>query len=263
MLERIRKFIASSYWAKWRSDNANHTIDRIEDFDDSEYFDSERYFPLYHLNLAASLFSKGEEFDCASIFHSSSALALSLLIKLNTKLTDEEKGKLRRLNFKTLIMKCREKGLLDEEHGTLAEDIRNIRNCYVHFENMMAYFNQLQRYLKDREGILRTYESEEERRIVETILNSQSADMISVPDITWCGNTGTVSFLEIRHASFGRRLIKILAETFKKDLEAKKVKRAYQGFEGLFLTTADASYCLNNTANILTHIGILPAEKVP
>jgi hypothetical protein len=261
MSERIRKFIISSYWARWRSENASHTIDQIEELDDSEYFDPERYFPLYHLELAASLFSKGEEFDYASIFHSSSALALGLIIKLNTNLTDEEKRKIKPLKFKALIKKCTEKGLLDKEHYGLAEDIRNIRNCYVHFENMMAYFNQLQRSLKDKEAILKTYTTEEERRIVEMILNSQSADTIPVPNITWCADTGTVSFLETRHARFGRGLILILAQTFKKDSEAKKVKRAYQGFEGLLLTTADASYCLNNTAKVLTHIGILPSEK--
>jgi hypothetical protein len=261
MSERIRRFIISKSWARWRSDNANHTIDRIEELDDSEYFDPEKYFPLYHLELAASLFSKGVEFDYASIFHSSSALALGLIIKLNTNLTDEEKRKIKRLSFKILIDKCRDKGLLDKQHYELAEDIRNIRNCYVHFENMMAYFNKLQRYLKDREGILRAYKTEEERRIVEIILNSQSADTIPIPDITWCANNTTVSFLETRHASFARGLIQILAQAFKKDSEAKKVKRAYQGFEGLSLTTADASYCLNNTANVLTYIGILPAAK--
>jgi len=262
MPERIRGFIISSYWAKWRSKNANHTIDRIEELNDSEYFDPERYFPLSHLNLAASLFGKGEEFDYASIFHSSSALALGLLIKLNKKLTAEEKEKIKRLDFKTLIKKCRNKDLLDEEHYRLAEDIRNIRNCYVHFENMMAYFNKLQGYLKDREGVLKTYKTKEERKIVEIILNSQLAETISVPDITWVANTSAVSVLENRHASFARALIKILAETFKKDLEAKKVKRTYQGFEGLFLTTADASYCLNKTAEALTYIGILPEEKI-
>ena len=217
---------------------------------------------MYHLNLAASLFSKGGEFDYASIFHSSSALALGLLIKLNAKLTEEEKGKIKPLRFETLIKNCREKGLLDEEHYRLAEEIRNIRNCYVHFENMMAYFNKLQRYLEDKEGILKTYETEEEKRIVEMILNSQSEKTISVPDITWCANARTVRFLENRHAGFGRGLIRTLAEAYKKDLEAKKVRRAYQRFEGLFLTTADASYCLNNTAKVLTYIGILPAEKM-
>jgi len=261
MSERIRRYIVSSYWAKWRSDNANHTMDRIDELDDSEYFDAERYFPLYHLNLAASLFSKGEEFDYASIFHSSSALAWGLLIKLNTRLTDEEKGKKRHLRFKTLINKCRDRGLLDEEHCTLAEDIRNIRNCYVHFENMIAYYNQLHQYLKDREGILRTYGTEEERKIIEMILSSQSEDTITMPDITWCADAGTVRFVEHRHAVFGRGLIKTLADAYKKDLETKKVTRAYQRFEGLFLTTADASYCLNSTAKVLTHIGILPVEK--
>jgi len=236
-------------------------IDRIEELDDSEYFDPEKYFPLYHLELAANLFSKRGEFDYASIFHSSSALALGLVIKLNTNLTDEEKRKIKRLDLKTLIEKCRDKGLLDKQHYELAEDIRNIRNCYVHFENMMAYFNKLQRYLRDKEGILRTYKTEEEKRIVEIILNSQSADTIPVSDITWCANNTTVSFLETRHASFARGLIQILAQAFKKDSESKKIKRAYQGFEGLPLTTADASYCLNNTAKVLTHIGIFPAEK--
>lgn len=236
-------------------------MNRIEELDDSEYFDPERYFPLYHLNLAASLFGKGEEYDYASIFHSSSALALGLLIKLNMRLTDSEKGKKKHLGFKALINKCRDVGLLDKEHYTLAEDIRNIRNCYVHFENMMAYYNQLQQYLKDREGILKTYRTEEERKIVETILGSQSTDTIPISDLTWCADADTVRFLEYRHAVFGRGIIKALAEYYKKDLQVKKVTRAYQRFEGLFGTTADASYCLNNTAKALTHIGILPAEK--
>jgi hypothetical protein len=239
-------------------------MNRIEELDDIEYFDPERHFPLCHLNLAASLFSKGEEFDYASIFHSSSALALALLIKLNARLTDEEKGRMRRLGFEALIKKCRDRGLLDEEHRALADDIRNIRNCYVHFENMMAYYNRLRQYLKDREAILRTYRTEEERKAVEMILDSESANIagtISVPDITWCTSAGAVRFLENRHAVFGRGLIKALAEYYKKDLQAKRITRAFKRFEGLFLTTADASYCLNNTARVLTHIGVLPAEK--
>lgn len=163
--------------------------------------------------------------------------------------------------MKTLINKCKEKGLLDEEHYRLAEDIRNIRNCYVHFENMMAYFNQMQRNLENKEGILKTYETEEERKIVEIILNSQLTETITLPDTTWCANTDTVRFLETRHASFSRWLVKMWAETFKKDLETKKIKRAYQGVEELLLTTADASYCLNKTAEILAYIGILPEEE--
>jgi hypothetical protein len=261
MSERIHRFIASSYWAKWRSANANHTIDRIEELDDSEYFDPERYFPLYHLDLAARLFSKGGEFDYASIFHSSCALALGLLIKLNTKLTEDERRRLRLLSLRTLLRTSKDKGLLDEEHYRLAQDIRNIRNCYVHFENMMAYFNQIQRYLKDRQSILRTYPTNEEKEVVEIILNSQSTEAITLPDTTWCANMAAVRFLENRQANFGRGLVKTIAETLKKDLKAKKVKKAYHKFEGLSPTTADASYCLNKTAEILAWVGILPKKR--
>jgi hypothetical protein len=261
MSERIRRFIASSYWAKWRSANANHTLDRIEELDDSEYFDPERYFPLYHLDLAARLFSKGGEFDYSSIFHSSSALALGLLIKLNEKLTDDEKRRLKLPSLETVLRISRDKGLLDEEHYRLAQDIRNLRNCYVHFENMMAYFNQIQRYLKDRQRILRTYPTEEEREVVEIILDSQSTEAITLPDTTWCANMAAVRFLENRQATFGKGLVKAIAEDLKKDLKARKVKRAYQRFEGLLLTTADASYCLNKTAEILAWVGILPKQE--
>jgi len=70
----------------------------------------------------------------------------------------------------------------------------------------------------------------------------------------------TVKFLEDRHATFGRELVKAIASFYRGRIDAKRVKREYEQLEGLGYTTADASYCLNNTARILMHIGILPSE---
>jgi len=247
MLERLRQFIDSLKWSVWRKNNANHTRRRIERIEGLEN-DYDRYFPLYHLDLAAHLFSMGEDFDYASVFHSSSALALGLLIKLNSILSDQGREKIGSLTLKPLIEKSRENGLLDEEHYNVAEDIRNIRNCYVHFENMMAYINRLFKYYQNKEDIVATYDTKEEREIVKTILNSFSTKHIAIPDMTWCANKDAIMKLEERHGIFGRTLIRILDESHE---DIDKALREYKRLEGLFLTTADTSCCLNNSLKFL------------
>jgi len=257
MLKKIRRLIDSFKWVNWRVKNAANMRRIIKGLTNLEN-DPERFFPLYNLEIAALLFNMGETFDFASIFHSSSALALGLIIKLNAKLSDREKEELHRLTFKRLIKESKAKGLLDEKHYELADDIRHIRNCYVHFENLMAYIKRTYEYYQDRKGILSKYETEEERRIAEIILNSQQVAPFPVQDITWCASMRTVKFLEKRHATFGRELVKTLAASYGDNIEEKKVKREYERLEGLGVSTADASYCLNNTARILTYTGILP-----
>jgi len=259
MLEKARKLIDSSKWANWRVKNAANIRQKIERLTNLEN-DPERFYPLYHLDLAARLFNMGEDFDVASIFHSSSALALGLLIKLDAKLSDKEKKEAHRLNFKRLIEKSKDNGLLDKKHFELADDIRHIRNCYVHFENMMAYIKRTYDYYQNRDDILSKYENEEEREIAEIILNSLQVTPIPVQDVAWCADMRTVGFLENRHTTFGRELVKAIALFHRGRIDAKKVKREYERFEGLACTTADASYCLNNTSRILMYIEILPSE---
>jgi len=173
-----------------------------------------------------------------------------------------ERKKLHRLTFEKLINESKARGLLDEKHYELADDIRHIRNCYIHFENMMAYIKRTYEHYQDRKGILSKYETEEERRIAEIILNSQQLTPIPVQDVTWCANMRTVKFLEKRHSAFGRELVETLAASYGDHIGEKKVKREYERLEGLGISTADASYCLNNTARILTHIGILPSARM-
>lgn len=258
MLERILKVIDSFRWANWRVNNAANIRKRIERLTDLEN-DPERFFPLHHLELATLLFNMGEHFDIASIFHSSSALALGLVIKLNTRLSDGEKERLS-LSFKRLIIESKDKGLLNKKHYELAEDIRHIRNCYVHFENMMAYIKRIYEYYRNRENIISKYKTKEEKRIAEIILNSQQIKPVSAPDLTWCAKMKTVKFLEKRHTNFSRELVRLIATSYGDQIEEKKIKREYERFGGLGVTTADASYCLNNTARILAYIGILPSD---
>lgn len=116
--------------ANWRVKNAANMRRIIKGLTNLEH-DPERFFPLYNLELAALLFNMGETFDFASIFHSSSALALGLIIKLKTKLSDRERKKLHRLTFEKLIKESKAKGLLHTNIGC-ARKSYIIKESYCH-----------------------------------------------------------------------------------------------------------------------------------
>jgi hypothetical protein len=256
MFNKITRFIDSIKWTNWRVKNASqirHRIEKIKDLDK----DCERFFPLFHLELAAILFNMGDYFDIASIFHSSSALELGLIIKLDSKISIEKKRVLGSMDLYHSIKEAKMEGLIDENNFKLAESVRLIRNCYVHSENTMAYLSRLRKQYQNRERIPLEYKTIEEQRIVRTILSGYQGEL-AIPDIEWCANIENVQSLEKRHQTFGRGFVKALAVFYSNQIDLKKIEREVARFSGLGFTTADASYSLNSSANILTYIGILP-----
>jgi len=59
--------------------------------------------------------------------------------------------------------------------------------------------------------------------------------------------------------TFGRELIRIIAMHYN-EREETKAKREYEKIESLSITTAGASYCLNNASKILAHVGFLTKQ---
>ncbi len=76
-------------------------------------------------------------FDNASIYYTATAVEMGLLFKLRNRVRQEKKAnKNSRCDFKWLINKSN----LDNNTKKLAHDIRIMRNCYIHYENIIAYY---------------------------------------------------------------------------------------------------------------------------
>ena len=83
-------------------------------------------------------------FDNASIYYTSTGVEIGLLFKLQNKVKQVRKVNLKfKPDFKWLI----DNSFLDISHKKLAHDIRIMRNCYIHYQNILAYYAKIQ--LKD------------------------------------------------------------------------------------------------------------------
>jgi hypothetical protein len=101
-----------------------------------ELMSQRRYFPVMFLMEAATTYTYG--FDVASIFYSSLSVEMGLLIRVDEKLegvSDEDKKRLRKL--KNLIETASELKIIDEKHKEIAHSIRKLRNCYIHYYNVI------------------------------------------------------------------------------------------------------------------------------
>ena len=77
------------------------------------------------------------DFDEAAIFYSSLAVELMLLRKTSIKLAEQGLSKpLKNLGFWWLIHGTK---ILDPKHVIIADKLRLLRNCYVHFQNKILY----------------------------------------------------------------------------------------------------------------------------
>jgi len=94
-------------------------------------------------------------FDHASIYYTSLAVELALLYKLRNRVKrDKEENPDLNITFNWLI----DNSNLDDDTKKLAHDVRIMRNCYVHYQNIIAYKAKLR--LVDvpeliKQGILR------------------------------------------------------------------------------------------------------------
>lgn len=95
------------------------------------------------------------DFDEAAIFYSSLAVELMLLRKTSAKLTKQRLSKpLKNLSFWWLIHKAK---VLDLKHVVIADKLRLLRNCYVHFQNKILY-DKIRS--KEQTRLIETYKDE-------------------------------------------------------------------------------------------------------
>jgi hypothetical protein len=75
--------------------------------------------------------------DEAAIYYSSLSVELILFSKLFRKLGKYDKSKM--LRFELLIESCKDEEILDERFKKMADDIRLLRDCYVHYSNWLVH----------------------------------------------------------------------------------------------------------------------------
>lgn len=100
-----------------------------------------RYYPLTFLGDGIDAYRYA--FDNASILYAGTAVELALLalLKDDINLKRSKNPKLR-IDLNWLIENAGI--LLDDEHKKLSHCIRKVRNCYIHYENIIAHLGWMQ-----------------------------------------------------------------------------------------------------------------------
>jgi len=95
-----------------------------------------RYYPLRFLGDGIDAYRYG--FDNAAIFYAGIAVELALLALMQGEIKQERQLNPRlRVDFNWLIDNA--DNLLDREATELCHNIRIMRNCYIHYENIVAH----------------------------------------------------------------------------------------------------------------------------
>lgn len=96
-------------------------------------------------------------FDRASIYYTATAVEMGLLFKLRNLRNRVNQEKRENPRFKPGFYWFIEQSNLDDDTKELAHDIRKMRNCYIHYQNIIAYRAKRQDEYKDliKQGILR------------------------------------------------------------------------------------------------------------
>lgn len=186
-----------------------------------------KYFPVMFFAEGISTYDLG--FDVASIYYSSLSVEFSLLIRVNQEIGNNiqkfSKEKLRQLkSLKGLIKTAHELRILDGQHKNLANKIRKLRNCYVHYYNLLYFSFQEIRNL----GI--TFQ--EHRAEIEQLKEKfpwlqqwvEVTDKFAsfpLPDISWAIGKEAIEFMKERTEEYNKWLLQqgVTPALYAKNLE--------------------------------------------
>lgn len=110
--------------------------------------------------------------DEAAIYYSSLAVELILLSRLTNKYGQFSLDKMNR--FKLLIKNCKKEGILDEERGQDADNLRLLRDCYIHYDNLLNYSSAMSRKLIASFSSADNKLTEEDRKNIENLKSTFS-----------------------------------------------------------------------------------------
>ena len=236
-----------------RSEDIRRIIERVEGLDVGELRRTRDigYYPV-------RFFVDGVEayrymFDNASIYYSATAVELGLVLKLRDKIDQGASSKMP--GFKWLIDNCGD--LLDELGKQKAHRVRRIRNCYIHYQNIIGYnshleasWRQLARQLRQLKDATR---DKELRRLLRMLLEDDTGDKAPMP-IFRLGkvqlNQDIIQFIEERHSEYREWLGSVPPEKVRR-LPDNKFADHYH------IEVFDALTCLNWSFDLLKYLEFL------
>ena len=121
---------------KIRLQEIENTIAPLRGLSKKDVGQTYRYYPVRFLTEAAQAYMY--LFNNASVFYSSLAVETALLVKLGQLNLLPKVGQ--RLDFKGLIERAStgSKPVLNKDLQEKATNVRKLRNCYVHYYNIMT-----------------------------------------------------------------------------------------------------------------------------
>lgn len=124
-----------------RSEDVSCMVTMIRQAEIGKLRQTIRYYPLRFLADGIDAYRYG--FDNAAIFYVGTAVELALLALLQDEVKLEQQRQPRRnFNFSWLINHSG--SLLDRDARRLCHNIRVMRNCYIHYENIVAHLAWMQ-----------------------------------------------------------------------------------------------------------------------
>jgi hypothetical protein len=83
--------------------------------------------------------------DEATIYYSSLAVEIILLAKLTNTYGEYRHEEMN--TFCSIIKNCEKVGILDQERKKLADKLREVRDCYIHYDNILNYASDMSKKL--------------------------------------------------------------------------------------------------------------------
>lgn len=189
-------------------------------------------------------------FNEATIFYSSLSVEL-MLLKASKKLYEKEQSKIKNLTFWWLIHRT---NILDQEHIAIADNLRLLRNCYVHLQNEIMY-GRIQ-FDEDRK-FLETYKNErmsEQMRgvLVENVRILQRSIEEIFPSLPSVVDKKNIEFMKNRYNLYWKWLEKGKKWTSRTLLDAdpreflRTRMSRFDAFDALKWSESILKFCIRN-----------------
>jgi len=239
-----------------RTNDVKDIANVIEQTDVANLRQTIRYYPLRFLGDGINAYRYA--FDNASIFYAGEAVELALLALLidEIKFKRCQNPKLKKIDLNWLIKNAG--GILDDENMELANDVRKMRNCYIHYENIIAHLGWM-----DEVALPQILEMMRN----DPFNNTKSAKLIDLISKLMQEYPKSVGMLPIRfeHLETNPEIIPFIENQIEQYLswlpfawESRKRELSAEEFTNIYgIETYEALQCINWSFKIVHKLGLI------
>lgn len=239
-----------------RIEEVEHIRKALNRLTKGEVIKSDKYFPIRFLTDGVDAYI--ELFDNASVWYSSLAVELALIVRLGKDI-DQWKLKKERVTFYDLI-EYAPKNVLSLKMKKVAHDVRELRNCYIHYYNFMydqeirnRRVKELMNQIEREYGITATelFATIENLGMTGTNEYTEFIDRRSIPVVERQVNNETKEFITLRYNKYLKWLSSEKAPQSLRNVPLDRV------FEYYGIERFDARWCLDSSFRVLKHLRFL------